>query len=64
VWKNKRQIFSALERISLQTKERRKCGFDNVGKALLEWCKVQRDAAGFPVSGPILKIRQKNLLCN
>jgi hypothetical protein len=34
----------------------RKCGFDNIDKALLECFKVQRDA-GFPINGPILKIQ-------
>jgi hypothetical protein len=33
----------------------RKCRFDNINKALLEWFMVQRDA-GFPINGPILKI--------
>jgi hypothetical protein len=34
----------------------RKCEFDDIDKALLEWFKVQRDA-GFPISGLILKIQ-------
>jgi hypothetical protein len=34
----------------------RKCGFDDIDKALFEWFKVQRDA-GFPISGHILKMQ-------
>jgi hypothetical protein len=34
----------------------RKCGFDNIDKALMEWFAVQRDA-DFPINGPILKIQ-------
>jgi hypothetical protein len=34
----------------------RKCGFDDIGKALLEWFKMQRDV-GFPINSAVLKIQ-------
>jgi hypothetical protein len=34
----------------------RKCGSDDIDRALLEWSKVQRDA-GFPIRGAILKMQ-------
>jgi hypothetical protein len=34
----------------------RKCGFDDIDEALLEWFKVKGDA-GFSINGPILKIQ-------
>jgi hypothetical protein len=37
----------------------RKCGFDDIDKALLEWLKVERDVS-FPINGLILKICIKN----
>jgi hypothetical protein len=56
LWKNKEQILSALEKNLTSNKKMRKCGFDDIDRALLDWFKVQRDA-GFLINGPILKIQ-------
>jgi hypothetical protein len=55
LYKNKEKNLSAFEKNLTTNKKMRKCGFDDIDKALLEWFKVQRDA-GFPINGPILKI--------
>jgi hypothetical protein len=72
LWKNKEAILSALENNLATNKKMRKCDLGNVDQALLEWFKVQRNA-GFPVNGPILKVRaekfakqlgHENFTCN
>jgi hypothetical protein len=55
---------SALENNLTTNNKMRKCVLDNVDQALLEErFKVQRNA-GYPINGPILKHRQKNLQNN
>jgi hypothetical protein len=43
-WKNKEKILSAFEKNLTTNKKMRKCGFDDVDKALMEWLKLKRDA--------------------
>jgi hypothetical protein len=70
--KNKEAILSALENNLITNKKMRKCDLGNVDEALLEWFKVQRNAA-FPINGPILKVQaekfakqlgHENFTCN
>jgi hypothetical protein len=54
LWKNKEKILFAFERNPTKNKLRRKCGFDNTDKALVEWFKVHINA-GFPIKSATLK---------
>lgn len=56
LWKSKEAILSALDSNIPECKRRKTCEKSDVGQALLQWFKIQRDA-GFPINGPILKIQ-------
>jgi hypothetical protein len=70
--KNKAAILSALENDLTTNRKIRICDLGNVDQALLEWFKEQRNA-GFPINGPILKVKaekfakqlgHENFTCN